>query len=277
MEAKFSPRVKDVISYSREEALRLGHDYIGTEHLLLGLIREGDGMAIKILKGAGIDTARVRKSVEDSVKGGAQPATLPDAPPQSPPGSPPGTRPDWDFPSWEREPKPETPEPGPNYPFPKPEDIVYEALPTPMPFVETPAPAWSPVPYKRPGRCESNSTQRVPLYPDADTNPTKKEGDPDEKELLYDYLFIAEDLVPYDSTEVFGLDTVLRPYGPKSGEAVYTRMEIYNVPCVPYRIRMTNKAHYYDTGLNALKNYDGRHSGVGVLSKWMTLKLYGAR
>jgi ATP-dependent Clp protease ATP-binding subunit ClpC len=69
MEAKFSPRVKDVISYSREEALRLGHDYIGTEHLLLGLIREGDGMAIKILKGAGVDTARLRKSIEDSVKG----------------------------------------------------------------------------------------------------------------------------------------------------------------------------------------------------------------
>jgi ATP-dependent Clp protease ATP-binding subunit ClpA len=46
MEAKFSPRVKDVISYSREEALRLGHDYIGTEHLLLGLIRDGDGVAI---------------------------------------------------------------------------------------------------------------------------------------------------------------------------------------------------------------------------------------
>ncbi|MFA6945991.1 MAG: Clp protease N-terminal domain-containing protein, partial [Pedobacter sp.] len=69
MEAKFSPRVKDVISYSREEALRLGHDYIGTEHLLLGLIREGDGMAIKILKGSGVDTARLRKSVEDSVKG----------------------------------------------------------------------------------------------------------------------------------------------------------------------------------------------------------------
>ncbi|MFA6277335.1 MAG: ATP-dependent Clp protease ATP-binding subunit [Pedobacter sp.] len=48
MEAKFSPQVKDVISFSREEALRLGHDYIGAEHLLLGLIREGDGMAIKI-------------------------------------------------------------------------------------------------------------------------------------------------------------------------------------------------------------------------------------
>lgn len=71
MEAKFSPRVKDVISYSREEAIRLKHDYIGTEHLLLGLIREGDGMAIKILKNAGIDTVELRKSIEDAVKGSA--------------------------------------------------------------------------------------------------------------------------------------------------------------------------------------------------------------
>ncbi|MFD1768131.1 ATP-dependent Clp protease ATP-binding subunit [Sphingobacterium suaedae] len=69
MEAKFSPRVKDVISYSREEALRLRHDYIGTEHLLLGLIREGDGVAIKILKNIGIDTGAIRQSVEDAVKG----------------------------------------------------------------------------------------------------------------------------------------------------------------------------------------------------------------
>ena len=69
MEAKFSPRVKDVISYSREEALRLGHDYIGTEHLLLGLIREGDGMAIKVLKALGVDTVRLRRSIEDAVKG----------------------------------------------------------------------------------------------------------------------------------------------------------------------------------------------------------------
>ncbi|MFZ4262250.1 ATP-dependent Clp protease ATP-binding subunit [Sphingobacterium sp. HJSM2_6] len=69
MEAKFSPRVKDVISYSREEALRLRHDYIGTEHLLLGLIREGDGVAIKILKNLGIDMVAVRQSVEDAVMG----------------------------------------------------------------------------------------------------------------------------------------------------------------------------------------------------------------
>src|SRR6478735_2076288 len=69
MEAKFSPQVKDVISFSREEALRLGHDYIGAEHLLLGLIREGDGMAIKILKSLGVDTTKLRRSIEDAVRG----------------------------------------------------------------------------------------------------------------------------------------------------------------------------------------------------------------
>ena len=52
MDTNFSQRVKDVISFSREEALRLGHDYIGTEHFLLGMIREGDGVAIKFKENA---------------------------------------------------------------------------------------------------------------------------------------------------------------------------------------------------------------------------------
>lgn len=68
MEAKFSPKVKEVISFSREEALRLGHDYIGTEHLLLGLIREGEGLAIKVLKSLDVDTVLLRKSIEDAIK-----------------------------------------------------------------------------------------------------------------------------------------------------------------------------------------------------------------
>lgn len=68
MEAKFSPKVKEVISYSREEALRLGHDYIGIEHLLLGLIREGEGMAIKTLEALEVDLSVVRKKVEDAIK-----------------------------------------------------------------------------------------------------------------------------------------------------------------------------------------------------------------
>jgi len=67
MEAKFSPRVKDVITYSREEALRLGHDYIGTEHLLLGIIREGEGTAIRLLKQLNVDLQELRKSVEQII------------------------------------------------------------------------------------------------------------------------------------------------------------------------------------------------------------------
>jgi ATP-dependent Clp protease ATP-binding subunit ClpC len=68
MEAKFSPRVKDVITFSREEALRLGHDYIGVEHLLLGIIREGEGMAIKLMKRMSVDLLDLRKMVENSIK-----------------------------------------------------------------------------------------------------------------------------------------------------------------------------------------------------------------
>ena len=68
MEATFSPKVKEVISYSREEALRLKHDQIGVEHLLLGLIREGDGMAIKVLRSLDIDIALLKKKVEDAIK-----------------------------------------------------------------------------------------------------------------------------------------------------------------------------------------------------------------
>ncbi|TND07939.1 MAG: ATP-dependent Clp protease ATP-binding subunit ClpC [Bacteroidetes bacterium] len=64
MEAKFSPRVKDVITFSREEALRLGHDYIGTEHLLLGIIREGEGSAIRLLKNMNVNLVDLRKEIE---------------------------------------------------------------------------------------------------------------------------------------------------------------------------------------------------------------------
>jgi len=67
MEAKFSPRVKDVISFSREEALRIGNDFIGVEHLLLGMIREGDGKGIKILNEFHLDLKEIRKEVEKSL------------------------------------------------------------------------------------------------------------------------------------------------------------------------------------------------------------------
>jgi ATP-dependent Clp protease ATP-binding subunit ClpC len=71
MEAKFSPRVKEVISLSREEALRLGHDYIGTEHLILGMIREGEGIAVSLLKKLGVSLDELRISIEKATKGSA--------------------------------------------------------------------------------------------------------------------------------------------------------------------------------------------------------------
>ncbi|MDX1471254.1 MAG: ATP-dependent Clp protease ATP-binding subunit, partial [Flavobacteriaceae bacterium] len=64
MDDNFSPRVKDVISYSKEEALRLGHDFIGTEHLMLGLLRDGNGKAIDILSALDIDLNHLRRKVE---------------------------------------------------------------------------------------------------------------------------------------------------------------------------------------------------------------------
>ena len=69
MEAKFSQRVKDVLSFSREEALRLGNDYIGIEHFLLGMIREGEGKAIQVLIHLGVDLSKLRKNIEDSIQG----------------------------------------------------------------------------------------------------------------------------------------------------------------------------------------------------------------
>ena len=64
MDDNFSPRVKDVISFSKEEALRLGHDYIGTEHLMLGILRDGGGKAISILNAIEVDLDNLRRKVE---------------------------------------------------------------------------------------------------------------------------------------------------------------------------------------------------------------------
>ena len=68
MDNNFSSQVKEIISYSREEALRLGNDFIGTEHLLLGLIREGKNTALDILKSFNVDLYELRKEIELAVK-----------------------------------------------------------------------------------------------------------------------------------------------------------------------------------------------------------------
>ncbi|MFN5070002.1 MAG: ATP-dependent Clp protease ATP-binding subunit [Bacteroidota bacterium] len=68
MEQKFSQKVKEVIAYAREEALRLGHDYIGVEHLLLGLVRDEDDTASRILKSLEVDIVTLRRVLEDSIR-----------------------------------------------------------------------------------------------------------------------------------------------------------------------------------------------------------------
>ena len=68
MEAKFSPRVKDVISYSQEEALRLGNDFISVEHILLGIIREGQGSAIRLLDSFNLDLKSIKVEIELGLK-----------------------------------------------------------------------------------------------------------------------------------------------------------------------------------------------------------------
>jgi ATP-dependent Clp protease ATP-binding subunit ClpC len=68
MDAKFSNRAKDVLTYSREEAARLGNQYLGLEHFMLGIIREGEGLAIQLLTYLGVDLAECKKSIEDTIR-----------------------------------------------------------------------------------------------------------------------------------------------------------------------------------------------------------------
>ena len=64
MDDNFSPKVKDVIAFSKEEALRLGHDFIGTEHLMLGLLRKANGEAYEILSSFDVNFTNLRKKIE---------------------------------------------------------------------------------------------------------------------------------------------------------------------------------------------------------------------
>jgi len=68
MDSQFSPRIKDIIAYSREEAIRLGNDFIGPEHLFLGILRDGEGMATEILQNLGIDLAGIKQQIEKKIR-----------------------------------------------------------------------------------------------------------------------------------------------------------------------------------------------------------------
>jgi ATP-dependent Clp protease ATP-binding subunit ClpC len=72
MDAKFSQRVKDVLSYSREEAIRLGNRNISSEHIFLGILRDGEGTAIDILMALGLDLSVIRTTVENHLRAGTE-------------------------------------------------------------------------------------------------------------------------------------------------------------------------------------------------------------
>jgi ATP-dependent Clp protease ATP-binding subunit ClpC len=67
MDAKFSQRIKDVLSFSKEEAIRLGNNEIAPEHLLLGILREGEGVAIDILVSLGVNLYQLKKDIESII------------------------------------------------------------------------------------------------------------------------------------------------------------------------------------------------------------------
>jgi ATP-dependent Clp protease ATP-binding subunit ClpC len=70
MDSQFSPRIKDVLSYSREEAIRLGNESIGLEHIFLGILRDGEGVAIEILTNLGINLSEIKQSIEEKLRTG---------------------------------------------------------------------------------------------------------------------------------------------------------------------------------------------------------------
>src|ERR1700680_4073931 len=77
----FTERVRKVLAMAREEAARLHHEYVGTEHILLGLIREGEGVAAAVLQNMSVDLDEIQQKIEDTVKKGkAAQTTGPDLP-----------------------------------------------------------------------------------------------------------------------------------------------------------------------------------------------------
>jgi hypothetical protein len=150
-------------------------------------------------------------------------------------------------------------------PFPDPTALAKDEIeletPTPIPTT-TPIPTATP--WTKPKRCTRADRETFEHHALGDSN-----------QILYDMIFISHDLVPMDSVEVYGRSAKIIPYSLNKDDGAMIRMRLYKVPCVPYRIRMTGKDYFYESGLNALRNYDTAPSGKGKLHPWVSQKLYG--
>lgn len=152
--------------------------------------------------------------------------------------------------------------------FPKYEEVVLEPRPTQAPTPAVERKPWTRPEYKRPGRCQDDATRRV-------ENPIGDQSK--EEKVLYDVLYLPEDYVPMDPIDVFGERTQMVPYSPSIDEGTLMMMKMDNVPCVPYRTRITTARIYFDTGRNALKNYSKAQSGRGEYHHFMREKLFGTK
>ena len=120
--------------------------------------------------------------------------------------------------------------------------------------------------FELPPRCDQNHTDRE------ERGSLALSG---AEETLLDSVYLREELAPVDASEVFGQKTRVFPYGPKSNPGVLYRMRADEIPCVPFRIRVTSRALYRDRGENALKNYDRDPSDRGTHHPWIARKISG--
>jgi hypothetical protein len=150
--------------------------------------------------------------------------------------------------------------------FPSSAEIVVPPVPTfSTPSISDEPAVWhsEEQPLSRPPRCEKNGTNRVLRYPEAD-----------DTKILHEQIYLSEDLVPLDAAEVYGSQVRLISYGEPASLEVMQRMRSEQIPCVPFRRRLTAAAIYEDWGINALKKYEAKPAAPGVFHPWIEQKLF---
>ncbi len=119
--------------------------------------------------------------------------------------------------------------------------------------------------FELPSRCDQNRTDRE------DISSLVLSGT---EETLLDSLYLREEWAPVDASEVFGEKTKVFPVGQRSNPGVLYRMRADEVPCIPFRIRVTSRAIYRDRGENALRNYDRDPADRGANHPWIARKIF---
>jgi hypothetical protein len=153
-----------------------------------------------------------------------------------------------------------------------------------IPFPDSSKMEWEPLPVSKSSPQSAARPRVAPTatpYPIPPKRCTRDEtvknvvaGNGEKSNVRLDRLFVPEEYVPLDTQEAFGLKVDVVSYGPNSGASVEQQLAIYQVPCLPYRVRITDAAEYFDSGANAMKNYDSDYDGKGEFDPVVFQKLY---